>query len=206
VSSFVDAAPRGFGLMQRDREFKNYEDGVYYDRRPSLWVEPLDDWGRGAVQLIEIPTDDEIHDNIVAMWVPQAPARAGAEYNLRYRLHWLADEPRPGPLARCVATRLGNGGQPGQPRPRGVRKFLVEFLGGPLATIPFGVKPEPVLWASRGGFTDYRLTEAVPDGVIGHWRTQFDLQVEGDEPVELRCYLRAAGEGRFFASLDQALC
>lgn len=191
VSAFADDNPRGFGLMQRDREFNNYGDGVYYDRRPSLWVEPLDAWGKGAVQLIEIPTDDEIHDNIVATWVPEAPARAGNEYNLRYRLHWVADEPFPGSLAKCVATRLGNGGQPGQPRPKGVRKFLVEFLGGPLKAIPFGVKPEAVLWASRGTFTEYRLTEAVPDGVAGHWRTQFDLAVEGDDPVEMRCFLRA---------------
>ncbi len=193
VSSFVDDNPRGFGLMQRDREFNNYGDGVYYEKRPSLWVEPLGGWGKGAVQLVEIPTDDEIHDNIVAMWVPEAPAKAGNEYNIRYKLHWLADEPYPGPLARCVATRLGNGGQPGQPRPKGVRKFLVEFLGGPLKDIPFGVKPEPVLWASRGMFSDYKLTEAVPDGVVGHWRTQFDLVVDGDEPVEMRCYLRAGG-------------
>lgn len=191
VSAFGDENPRGFGLMQRDREFNNYGDGVYYEKRPSLWVEPLGDWGKGAVQLIEIPTDDEIHDNIVAMWVPAGPAKAGGEYHLRYKLHWLADEPYPGPLARCVATRLGNGGQPGQPRPKAVRKFLVEFLGGPLKEIPFGVKPEPVLWTSRGSFTDYRLTEAVPNGVAGHWRTQFDLAVEGEEPVELRCYLRA---------------
>ena len=194
VSSFVDENPRGFGLMQRDRVFDHYDDGVFYEKRPSLWVEPVGGWGKGAVQLIEIPTDDEIHDNIVAMWVPDAPARAGAEYHLRYKLHWLADEPYPGPLARCVATRLGNGGQPGQTRPKGVRKFLVEFLGGPLASIPFGVKPEPVLWASRGAFTAYRLTEALPNGVVGHWRTQFDLVVDGDAPVEMRCYLRAGDQ------------
>ena len=72
-----------------------------------------------------------------------------------------------------------------------MRKFLVEFLGGPLEKIPFGVKPEAVLWASRGSFTDYRLTEAVPDGVAGHWRAQFDLAVEGEDPVEMRCFLRA---------------
>ncbi|HVB90076.1 MAG TPA: glucan biosynthesis protein, partial [Beijerinckiaceae bacterium] len=82
------------------------------------------------------------------------------------------------------------GGQPGQPRPPGVRKFMVEFLGGPLASLPFGVKPEAVVSASRGVFGDYRLTEAVPDNVAGHWRTQFDLKVEGAEPVELRCYLK----------------
>lgn len=188
-SSFQDRGPHGFGLLQRDRNFDHYQDGVMYDRRPSLWVEPLDDWGPGAVQLIELPTDDEIHDNVVAAWVPAAPAKAGSAYRFRYRLHWLADEPYPTPLARCTATRLGNGGQPGTTRPRGVRKFMVEFLGGPLTTIPFGVKPEPVLWASRGSFS-YVFTEAVPDGIPGHWRAQFDLTVAGGDPVEMRLFLK----------------
>jgi len=190
TSSFVDDNPRGFGLLQRDRNFDHYLDGVFYDRRPSLWVEPKGAWGKGAVQLVEIPTDDEIHDNIVAMWVPEKPAIAGSSFNLSYRLHWAADEPYLDGLARCVATRLGNGGQPGQPRPRGVRKFMVEFKGPPLETLPFGVKPEAVLWASRGTFS-YVFTEAVPDDVPGHWRAQFDLTVSGADPVEMRLYLRA---------------
>jgi glucans biosynthesis protein len=194
ASAFSDENPKGFGLMQRDRSFDHYGDGVFYDRRPSLWVEPVGQWGKGAIHLVEIPTDDEIHDNIVAMWVPAQAARAGTEFNLRYKLHWVADEPYPSKLARCVGTRLGNGGQPGQPRPKGVRKFLVEFQGGALANVPFGVKPEPDLWASRGTFTDYKLVEAVPDGVVGHWRVQFDLAVSGSEPVEMRCALKLGNE------------
>ncbi len=190
TSSFADENPRGFGLLQRDRCFDHYLDGVYYDRRPSVWVEPNGSWGKGAVQLVEIPTDDEIHDNIVAMWVPEKAAGAGSEVKLSYRLYWAAGEPFPADLARCVATRLGNGGQPGLPRPRGVRKFMVEFKGPPLETLPFGVKPEPVLWASRGTFS-YIFTEAVPDDVAGHWRAQFDLTVTGPEPVEMRLFLRA---------------
>jgi glucans biosynthesis protein len=190
ASSFVDRAPKGFGLLQRDRAFENYLDGVHYEKRPSLWVEPLEAWGKGAVQLIEIPTDDEIHDNIVAMWVPDEPARAGAQLQVKYRLHWNADEPYPSPLARCVATRLGNGGQPGEPRPHGVRKFMVEFLGGPLVDLPYGVKPEAVLSASRGTFS-YVFTEAVPNGVPGHWRAQFDLTAEGDAPIDMRLFLKS---------------
>jgi glucans biosynthesis protein len=190
VSSFVDTSPRGFGLCQRDRNFDHYQDGVRYHLRPSAWVEPLGDWGKGAIQLTEIPTDDEIHDNIVAMWVPAEPTKAGGSYDLKYRLHWLADEPFPSKLARCTGTRLGNGGQPGQPRPKGVRKFMVEFKGEVLSKLPFGVKPEPVLSASRGTFS-YIYTEAVPDDVPGHWRAQFDLAVEGNDPVEMRCYLRS---------------
>ncbi len=189
ASSFGDENPRGFGLLQRDRAVDHYLDGVAYERRPSLWIEPLGDWGKGAVQLIEIPTDDEIHDNIVALWQPAAATNAGDSASFRYRLHWLADEPYPTPLARCVATRLGNGGQPGNPRPKGVRKFMVEFKGGPLENIPFGVKPEAVLWASRGTFS-YIFTEAVPNDVAGHWRAQFDLTVDGHDPVEMRLFLK----------------
>ena len=41
LNSYFDDNPRGFGLLQRDRDFDHYQDdGVYYDRRPSLWVEP----------------------------------------------------------------------------------------------------------------------------------------------------------------------
>jgi glucans biosynthesis protein len=193
ASAFSDSRPRGFGLLQRDRLFDHYTDGVHYERRPSAWVETLGDWGEGAVQLIEIPTDDEIHDNIVAQWVPKTPARAGEKVSFRYRLHWTAEEPFPPTLARCVATRLGNGGQPGTVRPKGVRKFMIEFLGDSLKDIPFGVKPEVVLWASRGSFS-YLLVEAVPDEVPGHWRAQFDLTADGTEPVEMRAFLRLNGQ------------
>ena len=193
ASAFVEQNPRGFGLMQRDRNQDHYHDGVHYERRPSLWVETFGQWGKGTVELIEIPTDDEIHDNVVAMWVPADKAVAGKSYELSYRLHWLADEPYRSPLARCVATRLGNGGVPGQRRPKGVRKFMVEFLGGPLEKLPHGVKPEAVLSASRGSFS-YVFTEAVPNDVPGHWRAQFDLTVEGSEPVDIRCFLRTGDE------------
>ncbi len=198
VSAFLDDNPRGFGLLQRDRVFDHYLDGVFYDRRPSLWVEPLpgpsgEGWGKGSIQLCEIPTDDEIHDNVVAMWVPTDPVPASAELHLNYRLHWLAHEPYPSKLGVVWATRLGRGGQPGQPRPKGVRKFMVEFLGGPLIELPYGVKPELVVSTSRGTFGPYQLIEAVPDGVAGHWRAQFDLIVEGTDPVELRAFLKSGG-------------
>ena len=196
VSAFSDNNPRGFGLMQRDRVFDHYEDGVYYDRRPSLWVEPLPGadgkgWGKGSIQLCEIPTDDEIHDNVVAMWVPEDPVPANAELQLRYKLYWVATSPFPPDLGIVWATRLGRGGQPGQPRPKGVRKFMVEWLGGPLKDLPFGVTPELVVSTSRGKFGPYQLVEAVPDGVPGHWRAQFDLIVDGNDPVELRAFLKA---------------
>src|SRR3546814_9269608 len=66
---------------------------------------------------------------------------------------------------------------------------MVEFLGGPLTELPMGVLPEAVLTASEGEFS-YIYTEALPNDVPGHWRAQFDLTVEGDKPVDLRCFLR----------------
>jgi periplasmic glucans biosynthesis protein len=193
ASSFADKSPRGFGLLQRDRVFDHYLDGVHYERRPSLWVEPLGDWGEGSVQLVELPTDEETQDNIVAMWVPKSPARAGSALVLRYRLHWNGGEPNQTSLARCIATRMGRGGEPGQNRPKGARKFVVEFLGGPLATLPAGVKPQPILSATSGTFSDV-FTEAVPDDIPGHWRAAFDFTASGSEVVDIRLFLKNADQ------------
>ena len=181
--------------MQRDRDFEHYLDGVRYERRPSLWVEPLHDWGAGAVQLVEIPTDDEIHDNVTAFWVPAAPAGAGDALHYRYRLHWLADHPQPHRRARCVATRIGRGGEPGQPRPAGVQKFVVEFAGETLAALarsdtnagPGAVAAQ--VEASRGAITRSRA-EPVPG--TRRWRAVFDLDATGTEAVELRLFLADA--------------
>jgi glucans biosynthesis protein len=188
TSVFADDNPRGFGLLQRDRDFAHFLDGVHYERRPSLWVEPLSPWGKGSVRCVEIPTDDEIHDNIVAFWTPAEPARRGTDVTLRYRLHWLADEPYPADnIARTVATRMGRGGEPGKPRPEGVYKFVVEFVGGPLAGLPEKAKLDPVITAARGE-TSYVFAERIPG--TERCRCQFDLTVDGKAPVELRLFLR----------------
>ena len=108
VSTFGDRGPRGFGLMQRTRQPGDYNDLVaHYERRPSLWVEPLGDWGPGAVMLVEIPTDKEINDNIVAYWLPAEPLLAGQEQRFDYRLHWCAEAPVEGVVAQVTATRTG---------------------------------------------------------------------------------------------------
>lgn len=61
VSSLLTEKLGGFGLAQRDRDFNSYLDlEAHYEKRPSLWVRPRDgDWGKGMVQLIEIPTRQE---------------------------------------------------------------------------------------------------------------------------------------------------
>jgi glucans biosynthesis protein len=192
TSAFVDDDPKGFGLLQRDRAFYNYEDdGVWYDRRPSVWVEPLEPWGAGQVQLVEIPTDDEIHDNIVTYWVPDDPVKAHSTWSFKYRLHWVDEEPfRPAGLAVTISSRLGRGGIPGQPRPKGVKKFVIDFAGGPLEELVKADPVEPVVTTTRGEISNVYALQVVG---TTRWRAFFDLKVEGEDPVELRCFLQLDG-------------
>lgn len=108
VSSFVDEAPRGFGLMQRARDYSDFADlEAQYHRRPGLWVEPMGDWGQGAVTLVEIPADAEIYDNIVAYWRPRGGYGAGTQVDLSYRLTWGEAAPVETGLARVLNTAMG---------------------------------------------------------------------------------------------------
>ncbi|MCB1883310.1 MAG: glucan biosynthesis protein D [Geminicoccaceae bacterium] len=195
TSSFADKDPKGFGLLQRDRDFDHYQDdGVYYDRRPGVWVEPLEAWGEGAVQLVEIPTDDEIYDNIVAYWTPSTQPKGGESRTLRYRLHWCAEEPFPPSLARVVATRIGRAGIAGQtPRPTEGKKFVIDFEGGGIGDLEQRYDVACVVGTSRG-----RIDNPYALKVLGtnRWRGFFDLRDVDDaqEPVELRCFLRLDGK------------
>ena len=195
TSSFVDKSPKGFGLMQRDRNVENYLDGVNYDLRPSLWVEPVTDFGEGAVMLVEIPTDDEIHDNIVSFFTPAAPVKAGSTQRYKYKVHWLADQPYPANnVARVVATRIGRGGEPGKPRqPRGIAKFVLEFAGKPLDSLQNPDKVSADIWSSSGKTTPQPFRPNVFVEQVGNtkrWRVQFDLSYTGNDPIELRVFLK----------------
>ncbi len=193
ISKFPDDKFRGFGLMQRDKNYDHYLDAVFYERRPCCWCEPIGDWGKGSVQLLEIPTDNEIYDNIVLSWVADAPNKAGDVLDYRFKLLWRDTDPYPGKLALCVATRLGAGDIQGAPRSKVLRKFILEFKGGFQATRVADAKPEPVLETSRGKFLNI-VVEPSPDGDLGLWRIQFDLDPDGTDPVDLRCHLAYQGE------------
>ncbi|MFT4149373.1 MAG: glucan biosynthesis protein [Paracoccaceae bacterium] len=193
VSAFIDENPRGFGLLQRDRNFDHYQDGVMYDRRPSLWVEPIEPLGKGAVQLLEIPTDDEIHDNIGAFWVPEAPAVKGNSYRLHYRLYWQNTEPFPAEnIAQTVASRMGFGGEPGKPRPADQYRFGVEFDRPSVMTqIPYGVFPKVDI-SVPGARVIRSFAEPVPNGNV--WRAVFDLEIPAGQTADMRVYLDLDGK------------
>ncbi|QQR68949.1 MAG: glucan biosynthesis protein [Alphaproteobacteria bacterium] len=189
VSSFQDENPRGFGLMQRDRDFNNYQDlEAHYDKRPSLWVEPQGAWGKGSVQLVEIPTDSEIHDNIVAYWVPEKPISAKAEYNLAYRLYWGNDVPAPPNLARVEATRIGKGDSP-----RNMR-FILDFAGGALDNLSAGETPSLSVWSSGGQVSPVVVQRNPGLSPQGGWRAFFFFTPPGREVTELRATLQMGNQ------------
>src|SRR5450755_304361 len=194
LNSYFDDNPRGFGLLQRDRNFDHYQDdGVYYDRRPSLWVEPKagpnGGWGKGAVQLVEIPTVDETFDNIVAFWNPSEKPKAGQELLFSYRLYWGTRMPYASSLAQTIATRTGIGGTVGQKRQYYSWHFAVDFSGGELGALAKDANVEAVISTSKG--TTEHITAHYVDEIKGY-RALFDIRPPEDsnDIIDLRMYLR----------------
>ena len=197
LNSFFDENPRGFGLLQRDRNWDHYQDdGVYYDRRPSLWVEPKSGgrggWGKGAVQLFEIPTADETFDNIVAFWNPAEKTKAGQEMLFSYRLYWGTRMPYASPLAQTIATRTGIGGTVGQKRQYYSWHFAVDFAGGELGALARDANVEAVISISKG--TTEHITAHYIEEIRGY-RALFDVRPPEDsnDVIDLRLYLRIDG-------------
>lgn len=188
-SLFMDRQPRGFGLMQRKRAFADYGDSeARYDRRPSAWVEPLGDWGEGAVHLFELPTADEYHDNIVAFWRPRQPLLGGREYRFDYRLHWCDRHPWNPALARMEATRAGAVAASSGLVGTAARRFVIDVRGGRLASLPPSAGLHAEVEASHGRVSNVVAHPGAMDGV---WRIAFELD-PGDAPVvELRARLLA---------------
>jgi glucans biosynthesis protein len=187
VSSFRDTNPRGFGLLQRDRDFDHYQDlESAYQTRPSVWIEPLGEWGTGAVQLVELPSDSEKHDNIVAFWVPAERAEAGKEWQFAYRMAFFLDTSGLPPGGRTYATRIGVGGYSGESEPD-KRKFVIDFAGGRLSDLDPTAPVEAVVTASAGRVDNQTVQR---NDFIDGWRVFFDLKPAGEAPVELRCFLK----------------
>jgi len=191
ISAFGDVNPRGFGLLQRDRAFGHYEDlEAQYHKRPSFWVEPQGDWGEGEVRLIEIPTDSEIHDNIVAFWTPRQAPKGGERIRVKYRLSALADEARLSSAGRVVATRIATTTAPGV-KPGKARRMVVDFAGGDLEVLRGEQPVEGDVSLSSGKLIDLRV-QPVPASQA--WRLVFDIEPDGAKPVEMRAFLRLRGE------------
>ena len=194
VTALRDHTPRGFGLVQRDREFDNYLDlEANYHRRPSAWVAFGEgDWGGGGVELLVIPTDSEFNDNIAAYWAPDQPFMAGDARRYRYRLITFNSRLDAQTLAQVERTRIGWDALPGQsdPPPRSQRLFIVDFTGGGIPSMESTEQVVAVLDTSAGRTSDL-VVQPLPSG--GGWRAAFRLAPAGNQPADMRLYLELDG-------------
>jgi glucans biosynthesis protein len=192
ATSFSMKTLRGFGLMQRDREFHNYEDSeARYELRPSAWIEPTGQWAPGRVELVQLSTPDETNDNIVAYWVPQNLPAPGQPLEFTYRLHWQGkqDDKRP-PGAWVTQTRAGRGFAE---LAEDEQQYIVDFIGPTLDALPADAPVKAVVSAPSNGqimeSNAYRLE------ANGAWRMTVRVkQLDRNQPTELRGFLQSGSD------------
>lgn len=194
-NTFMDENPRGFGLVQRDHDFNDYRDPVtWYNRRPSLWLTPKNQWGKGQIALMEMPTVGETVDNIVAFWIPEKPVTSGRHLNYDYTLYWWPEPPVSPSLASVDKTWSGMGNVqegwiPGNKSPdQYARRFAIDFVGSPLDNLPDNTNVTVNVSASNGKIS-YTSTHAMKP--INGYRAIFDWMPTSNDttPVTLRAYL-----------------
>ncbi|WP_319585010.1 glucan biosynthesis protein [uncultured Pseudodesulfovibrio sp.] len=194
INAFKADNVRGYGLIQRDREFNHYQDlNAAYERRPTLWVEPVGDWGFGHIELINIPTDQEIHDNIVAFWCPKDALPVGVPQTYEYKLLWYEGGFTHPPLGYVEATRAGDAGNGGQ-------RFVIDFMSKALNLLLPPSKVEGVVTCGEGAVVSEQQVEK--NEHTGGWRLSFVVSPDQapsalekvlpkrKPPIDLRAFLK----------------
>ncbi len=185
VNSFQMRQPKGFGLIQRDRNFDHHQDlETRTDLRPSVWASTSGDWGAGHVELVEIPTNTDINDNIVSYWTPQRKPEPGDSLSFSYVMSWYGEDPRRPPAGRVVATRRDHGTM------ENVHRFVLDFDGGRLPQLSAAQPPRAVVTVAGGEKAGKIVDQhVVKNPVTGGWRLTFQVRPETSSPIELRAFL-----------------
>ena len=192
TSSFFDHDVKGYGLLQRDRNFDHYEDiDLAYQLRPSYWVEPKSDFGEGHVELFEMPTTDETNDNVVASWVPKDPVTVGKPMSYAYSitaaldLSHLSSNVKTLSTFQTVARTLGSS-EPNLPT---TRRFMIDFNGGGVDFYKDDPGAVTVVPSTSKGKIIRAYTEYNP--YIKGFRATFDVELAPGETADLRAFLKA---------------
>ncbi len=187
VTSYALSNPSGFGLMQRDQKQGNYEDlEARYEARPSAWVEPMGKWGSGRVELVQIPTPDELNDNIVSYWVPDQLPKPGMPLNFDYRLSWHKGEQKLPPLSWVAQTRRGHGYLR---KPDDSIALFVDFEGPIFKKLAKEAKIN--MRVSADGNGEILESHVVRNEATGGYRAALRIKrVDDKKPVEMRGFLQ----------------
>ena len=187
-SAFVDDSPRGFGLLQRDRDPSAFEDDEqHWERRPSLWIEPIADWGAGQFELIEIPTESEINQNINAYWRPKEVLKPGKETSFSYRQFWCWSPPLKPTLAIATQARSGKVIVGGKSR----RRIFVDFSGDILGDPSRIAEIKASLSLTGATATSVKSYSGKNPKTI---RVLFDFEPNSDNMAEIRLLLQSDGQ------------
>jgi glucans biosynthesis protein len=194
VTSFSMKSLKGFGLMQRDRAFRSYEDTeARYELRPSAWVTPLKGFGAGRVELLQFATPDETHDNVAAYWVPDKLPAPGQSIDLAYQIAWQGKNQQFPPNGWVTQSRRGIGYSKLGTDALGQQiQFVVDFTGPALDALPAEAKIEAITTASANARVLESLAYRNP--ATGAWRMTLRLErlktAEPAQPIELRAFLQ----------------
>ncbi|MBH2019332.1 MAG: glucan biosynthesis protein G [Burkholderiales bacterium] len=197
VTSFSMKSLKGFGLMQRDRAFRSYEDTeARYEQRPSAWVTPLSDFGAGRVELLQFATPDETHDNVAAYWVPEKMPAAGQPFEMAYQIAWQGKNQQLPPNGWVTQSRRGIGySKPGADALGQQVQFVIDFAGPALDALPEDAKVEAITTASANARVVESLAYRNP--ATGAWRMTLRVErikpanaAEPVQPIELRAFLQ----------------
>lgn len=186
---FSVASPRGFGLLQRNTHFSHYQDAqAHYNERPSSWVTPQGDWGKGHVVLVQIPTNAETNDNIVAFWTPKGTAEKGDNYSINYRLSFGPPDMMQEPMAHVANTLVGRENNTQEKASDKTFRIMVDFTGGRLDTLS---PDEPV----TGVVTGLDGTKVLHNTITyiksaDLWRLALLVKPPEKAPMRLRAYLK----------------
>ncbi len=187
---FATKEIHGFGLLQRDREFADYQDIFNsYQLAPSVWVEPKGHWGEGEVHLVELSTHYEGLDNIVAFWEPKVKPQPMQPFHFGYTLFWTRENDRKLSPNKVLSTRIG--ADPAHPN---WREFVIDFGGPKLAALPDGIEPEVIASCSDNGSITERLVFRIPQ--TGNWRVMVKMEPKpgNADPVDIRCTMKKGDE------------
>lgn len=179
---------RGFGLLQRERDFSSYQDLFnLYNSVPSVWVEPNGLWGEGELNLVELPTHYEGLDNVVAFWDPKTKPQPMKPYSFSYRLYWTREADRFS-ANRVLATRIGVDSRDPQ-----VRLFAIDFGGPKLTGFRESAPPQAIASCTTNATVE---TQTFRNTFNNSWRVMLRLhpKLEDKSAVDIRCALQNGKE------------
>jgi len=180
---FSDTNPKGFGLLQRDRDFSHYQDlEALYHLRPSVWVRPLEGFNAGSLFLMQLPTKNEYADNVTVFWKPDTAPAPNQPHRIRYEIRWFRDAEDLPPIGKCLSTRVDDQEKENQ------RHFYLEFGGGSLKNFKADHPPSWEAYSPSGA--KISKPQLLWNEYNNSWRFSFVATKQGGQkPQEILCRL-----------------